>query len=38
MTDGLPLGEDVLDGLQFGSKRNYSYGTTRLPGYPGAMG
>jgi hypothetical protein len=26
----LPLGEDVLDGLQFGGKRNYGYGTTRL--------
>lgn len=28
--DALPLGEDVLDGLQFGGKRNYGYGTTRL--------
>lgn len=26
----LPLGEDVLDGLQFGGKRNYGYGTTTL--------
>ena len=26
----LPLGEDVLDSLQFGGKRNYGYGTTRL--------
>lgn len=26
----LPLGEAVLDGLQFGGKRNYGYGTTRL--------
>lgn len=26
----LPLGEDVLNGLQFGGKRNYGYGTTRL--------
>lgn len=25
-----PLGEAVLDGLQFGSKRNYGYGETRL--------
>jgi hypothetical protein len=28
--DVLPLGEDVLDGLQFGGKRNYGYGTTTL--------
>jgi hypothetical protein len=28
--DALPLGEDVLDGLQFGGKRNYGYGITRL--------
>ena len=28
--DTLPLGEDVLDGLQFGGKRNYGYGITRL--------
>ena len=26
----LPLGEDVLEGLQFGGKRNYGYGTTTL--------
>jgi len=26
----LPLGEVVLDGLQFGGKRNYGYGETRL--------
>lgn len=26
----LPLGEDVLDGLQFGGKRNYGYGVTHL--------
>ncbi len=26
----LPLGEDVLDGLQFGGKRNYGYGVSRL--------
>lgn len=26
----LPLDEEVLDGLQFGGKRNYGYGTTRL--------
>lgn len=26
----LPLGEAVLDGLQFGGKRNYGYGATRL--------
>jgi len=26
----LPLGEDVLDRLQFGGKRNYGYGTTHL--------
>ncbi|MDL0118813.1 hypothetical protein PNQ29_03520 [Halobacterium salinarum] len=26
----LPIGEDVLDGLQFGGKRNYGYGTTHL--------
>lgn len=28
--DMLPLGEDVLDGLQFGGRRNYGYGITRL--------
>ena len=28
--DTLPLGEDVLDGLQFGAKRNYGYGVTHL--------
>ena len=28
--DVLPLGEDVLDDLQFGGKRNYGYGITRL--------
>ena len=28
--DILPLGEDVLDDLQFGGKRNYGYGTTTL--------
>ena len=28
--DVLPLGEDVLDRLQFGGKRNYGYGITRL--------
>ncbi len=28
--DVLPLGEDVLDGLQFGGKRNYGYGTAML--------
>ena len=28
--DVLPLGEDVLDGLQFGGKRNYGYGVTRI--------
>lgn len=28
--DILPLDESVLDGLQFGGKRNYGYGTTRL--------
>ena len=28
--DVLPLSEDVLDGLQFGGKRNYGYGITRL--------
>ncbi|QDX41781.1 hypothetical protein [Salarchaeum sp. JOR-1] len=28
--DVLPLGEDVLDGLQFGGQRNYGYGMTRL--------
>nr|WP_202877465.1 hypothetical protein [Haloglomus irregulare] len=28
--DVLPLDEDVLDGLQFGGKRNYGYGTTTL--------
>lgn len=26
----LPLGEDVLDGLQFGGKRNYGYGEVAL--------
>jgi len=26
----LPLGEDVLDDFQFGGKRNYGYGITRL--------
>jgi len=26
----LPLGEDVLDGLQFGGKRNYGYGEVEL--------
>ena len=26
----LPLSEDALDGLQFGGKRNYGYGTTKL--------
>ena len=29
-SDALPLGEDVLNGLQFGGKRNYGYGITRL--------
>lgn len=31
-TDGevLPIGDDSLDGLQFGGKRNYGYGTTEL--------
>jgi len=28
--DILPLAESTLDGLQFGGKRNYGYGTTRL--------
>jgi hypothetical protein len=28
--DVLPLGEDILEGLQFGGKRNYGYGGTRL--------
>ncbi len=28
--DILPLGESTLDGLQFGGKRNYGYGITRL--------
>ncbi|WP_233255315.1 hypothetical protein [Haloplanus rallus] len=28
--DTLPLSEDVLDSLQFGGKRNYGYGITRL--------
>lgn len=28
--DMLPLGEDVLDGLQFGGRRNYGYGISRL--------
>lgn len=28
--DILPLSEDILDGLQFGGKRNYGYGTTTL--------
>lgn len=28
--DVLPIEEDHLDGLQFGGKRNYGYGTTRL--------
>jgi hypothetical protein len=28
--DVLPLEEEVLDGLQFGGKRNYGYGTTRF--------
>lgn len=28
--DALPLGENELDGLQFGGKRNYGYGVTRL--------
>jgi hypothetical protein len=26
----VPLGEDVLDGLQFGGRRNYGYGVTQL--------
>ena len=30
--DVLPLEEEVLDGLQFGGKRNYGYGTTRFKG------
>lgn len=29
-SDCLPLPADALDGLQFGGKRNYGYGTTRL--------
>lgn len=29
-SDILPLGEDVLDNLQFGGKRNYGYGTVSL--------
>ena len=29
-SDLLPLSDDVLDDLQFGGKRNYGYGTTRL--------
>ncbi|MFD1586754.1 hypothetical protein ACFR9U_07155 [Halorientalis brevis] len=28
--DTLPLGEEVLDGLQFGGKRNYGYGEVAL--------
>ena len=28
--DLLPLGEDVLDGLQFGGKRNYGFGEVSL--------
>lgn len=28
--DCLPLSEDVLDGIQFGGKRNYGYGTAGL--------
>lgn len=28
--DVLPLGSSVLDGLQFGGKRNYGYGTVQL--------
>jgi len=28
--DVLPLDESALDGLQFGEKRNYGYGITRL--------
>ncbi len=28
--DVLPLGEDILDDLQFGGKRNYGYGITRV--------
>lgn len=28
--DVSPLGEEVLDGLQFGGKRTYEYGTTRF--------
>ena len=28
--DILPIGEEYLDGLQFGGKRNYGYGVTRL--------
>ena len=30
--DVLPIDEDILDGLQFGGKRNYGYGETRLKG------
>nr|WP_239647738.1 hypothetical protein [Natrinema altunense] len=26
----LPLGEDVLEGIQFGGKRNYGYGEVEL--------
>lgn len=29
-SDALPLSEDVLDGLQFGGKRNYGYGEVAL--------
>lgn len=28
--DTLPLGEGVLDGIQFGGRRNYGYGSVRL--------
>ena len=28
--DTLPLGEDVLEGIQFGGKRNYGYGEVKL--------
>jgi hypothetical protein len=28
--DTLPLGEDVLEGIQFGSKRNYGYSEVEL--------
>jgi hypothetical protein len=28
--DVFPLNEEMLDGLQFGGKRNYGYGTTRF--------